>query len=177
MSADRSSRATTSTSPERGLDLTSLYAAEYPRMVRLAAFLLGSAAHAEDLVQDAFVRVAASRIRESDKAAAYLRRAVVNACKAAVRHRRVVNRHAQTLSTTRHAPSAEDAAWSAFDRSSLVTALRRLPERKRQVVVLRHYCDLSEAAVADMLGISVGAVKSLTARGLADLARILESSA
>lgn len=156
------------------VDLAMLYAAHYSKVVRLAAFLLGSATHAEDIAQDAFIKIASARLDDPDKAFAYLQRIVVNECRSMHRHWAVVGRHERRLQVVRHQQSAEETVRAAFDRSELVTALRELSPRKRQVVVLRHYCDLSEREVADLLGISVGAVKSATSRALADLAISLE---
>jgi RNA polymerase sigma-70 factor (sigma-E family) len=156
----------------RDVDLADLYAAHYQDLVRLAGFLLGNAARAEDIAQDAFVRIAASSVtlRDPDRAHGYLRSVVVNSCRAAHRHGRVVDKHSRRLKVAELVGSAEEHAFTAFDRDELVVALRSLAPRKREVVVLRHYCDMSEAQVADLLGISVGTVKSSTARGLKDLA-------
>jgi RNA polymerase sigma-70 factor (sigma-E family) len=155
-------------------DLAEVYASAYRRMVRLAAFLLGSAADAEDVAQDAFVKLAGRRLEDPDKTIGYLQRTVVNACKDASRRRRVIDSHAHAIGPVLTAPSAEEQARATFDRTELVVALRDMAPRRRQVVVLRHYCDMSEAAVADLLGISIGAVKSLTSRGLAEMAERLE---
>jgi RNA polymerase sigma-70 factor (sigma-E family) len=154
------------------VNLADLYAVHYPALVRLAGFLLGSAAGAEDVAQDAFVRMASvtTSLREPERALGYLRSVVVNACRSSHRHRLVVDRYERRLRVANDVVSAEESAFTAFDRDELVTALRRLSPRKREVVVLRHYCDMSEAAVADLLGVSVGTVKALSSRGLADLA-------
>jgi RNA polymerase sigma factor (sigma-70 family) len=61
-----------------------------------------------------------------------------------------------------------------LDRSAVVSALRRLPPRQREALVLRYYCDLSEAQIASTMGISRGAVKSHTARGMSSLRTVLE---
>lgn len=157
------------------VDLAGVYAACYRQMVGLAGFLLGSALDAEDVAQEAFVKLAGRRLDDPDNAVAYLRRAVVNACTDAARRRKVADKHARALIRPRSAAGADELAGSAFDRAELVVALRKLSPRRRQVVVLRHYCDLSEAAVAELLGISVGAVKSLASRGLAELAKTMEA--
>ena len=157
------------------VDLADVYVACYRQMVRLAAFLLGSALDAEDIAQEAFVNLAGRRLADPDNAVAYLRRVVVNACKDTARRRKVADKHARTLTVARLVAGADEQAEAAFDRAELVVALRKLAPRRRQVVVLRHYCDLGEAAVADLLGISVGAVKSLASRGLAELARVMET--
>jgi RNA polymerase sigma-70 factor (sigma-E family) len=161
------------------VNLAELYAAHYLALVRLAGFLLGSTVSAEDVAQDAFVRMATATVplREPERALGYLRSVVVNACRSSHRHRLVVDRYERRMRVANDARSAEESAFTAFNRDELVTALRQLSPRKREVVVLRHYCDMSEAAVADLLGVSVGTVKSLTSRALADLAVSMKGDA
>src|SRR5690606_16332012 len=72
------------------------------------------------------------------------------------------------------APSAEHGAIGEFERSAVIEALRALPSRQREALVLRYYGDLSEAEIAHAMGISKGAVKSHTARGMAALRSVLE---
>jgi len=160
--------------------VTQLYAAHYRSLVRLAALLLRDIGAAEEVTQDAFVAMhgAWRRLRDRDdldKALAYLRRSVVNGARSALRHRKVVERHAP-----RPAPdgaSAEHGALLAVEHAEVMAALRRLPERQREVLVLRYYLDLSEAGIADALGISRGAVKSHASRGIATLRTSLETTA
>ena len=71
-------------------------------------------------------------------------------------------------------PSAEHGAFALLERSAVVAALRNLPDRQREAIVLRYYADLSEAEIASAMGISRGAVKSHTARGMAALRAALE---
>jgi RNA polymerase sigma factor (sigma-70 family) len=71
-------------------------------------------------------------------------------------------------------PSAEHGAMALLERTAVVAALRALPERQREAIVLRYYADLSEAQIAGAMGISRGAVKSHTARGMAALRTTLE---
>jgi RNA polymerase sigma factor (sigma-70 family) len=71
-------------------------------------------------------------------------------------------------------PSAEHGALVLLERSAVVAALRGLPERQREALVLRYYADLSEAEIAATMGISRGAVKSHTARGMSALRAALE---
>ena len=157
------------------IDLAQLFAAHYSDLVRLAAFLLGNAAHAEDMVQEAFVALASAprRLRDPDKASGYLRRCVVNECRSTHRRRAVALKHQPRLVEVGVVGSAEDGAFTAFDRDVLVVALRGLAPRRREVVVLRHYCDMSERDVAVLLGISIGAVKSLASRGIAELESLI----
>jgi RNA polymerase sigma-70 factor (sigma-E family) len=156
-------------------ELTELYLGAYARLVRLAAFVGGSSAGAEDIVQEAYVRVATTKTQLKDPGMmlAYLRRAIVNLCHSNRRHLVVVDRHAASTGPMPDIISAEQSAMTAFDRDDLVTALRGLPRRQRECVVLRHYIDMTEAQTAETLEISVGAVKSYTSRGLAALASAL----
>ena len=159
--------------------VTHLYAAHYRSLVRLAALLLRDTAVAEEVTQDAFVSMhgAWGRLRDpddADKALAYLQRSVVNGARSALRRRKVAERHAPQPDA--HAPSAEHGAMLALEHREVLAALRALPERQREVLVLRYYLDLSEAGIADALGISRGAVKSHASRGLATVRRSLETS-
>jgi RNA polymerase sigma-70 factor (sigma-E family) len=157
------------------LDLAELFAAHYGELVRLAAFLLRNAAHAEDMVQEAFVALASAprRLHDPDRALGYVRRCVVNECRSAHRHNAVALKHQPKLLMVGVVGSAEEGAFTAFDRDELVVALRGLAPRRREVVVLRHYCDMSERDVAELLGISLGAVKSLASRGIAELETLI----
>jgi len=156
--------------------LTHLYAAYYRSLVRLAALLLRDLAEAEDVVQDAFVAMHGKwgRLREPDKALAYLRQTVVNKSRSVLRHRTVVERHQPD--PARDADSAERGAVVAETSWEVLGALRRLPQRQREVLVLRYYLDLSEAQIAHTLGVSRGAVKSHASRGMSALRLSLELS-
>jgi RNA polymerase sigma-70 factor (sigma-E family) len=157
--------------------VTELYGAHYRTLVRIAAFLLHDVGEAEEVVQDAFVAMHGSwrRLKDPDKALAYLRQSVVNRSRSALRHRKVVESHAPKPMPD--AASAEHGALMALDRSAVVEALRALPPRQREALVLRYYADLSEAQIADAMGISPGAVKSHASRGMAALRQTLESVA
>ncbi|MDX6197797.1 MAG: hypothetical protein QOJ79_948 [Actinomycetota bacterium] len=154
--------------------LTVLYAAHYRGLVRLAAFLTGDRDGAEEVVQDAYVTVLGrwGGLRDLDKGEAYLRQSVVNLSRSRLRHRVVVERHAPAPMPD--AASAEAGAISALDRSAVIHALGELPRRQREAIVLRYYADLSEAQTAHAMGISAGAVKSHTSRGMAALRHLLE---
>jgi RNA polymerase sigma-70 factor (sigma-E family) len=154
--------------------VTALYGTHYRALVRLAALLVRDLATAEEVVQDSFVAVHASwrRLRDTDKALSYLRQSVVNRSRSVLRHRVVVDRNAPKPPPL--APSAEQGAISELERSAVVSALRRLPARQREALVLRYYADLSEAQIASTMGISRGAVKSHTARGMSSLRTVLE---
>jgi RNA polymerase sigma-70 factor (sigma-E family) len=156
--------------------VTHLYAAHYRSLVRLAALLLRDTPAAEEVVQDSFVAMhgAWRRLSDPDRALAYLRRSVVNRSRSALRHRSVVERHAPRPAPD--APSAEHGALLALEHSDVLAALRKLPQRQREVLVLRYYVDLSEAQIADTIGISRGAVKSHASRGMTALRDALEGS-
>jgi RNA polymerase sigma-70 factor (sigma-E family) len=153
--------------------VTVLYHAHYAMLVRTAALLVGDFATAEDVVQDCFIAMHRAwwRLRDTSKALPYLRRAVINRSRSVLRHRAVAERHLPLLAP--QLPSAEDSALAGMERSSVSAALRALPPRQREVVVLRYYADLSEAQIAAAMGISKGAVKSHAARAKDSLRALL----
>ena len=157
--------------------VTQLYAAQYRALVRLATLLLRDVGAAEEVVQDSFVAMHGSwrRLRDHDRALAYLRQAVVNRSRSALRHRTVVQRHAPAPMPDHE--SAEHGALEALEREEVIRALHQLPRRQREVLVLRYYVDLSEAQIAEAIGISRGAVKSHASRGMATLRLNLEQTA
>jgi RNA polymerase sigma-70 factor (sigma-E family) len=154
--------------------LYALYGAHYQSLVRLAWLLVRDSATADDVVQDAFIAMHGGwrRLRDTDKALSYLRKSVVNRSRSVLRHRAVVDRHAQNGPPD--APSAEHEALTLLERSAVVAALHRLPARQREALVLRYYGDLSEADIARAMCISRGAVKSHTSRGMSALRAFLE---
>ncbi len=154
--------------------LVDLYRAHYSSLVRLASLLLDDVGTSEEVVQDAFVRMHAAwrRLRDPEKALPYLRTAVVNLSRSRMRRRQVAKRYQQQPPPD--APSAEYGAISAEERREVVAALRRLPPKQREALVLRYYGELSEAEIADAMHVSHGAVKSHLHRGKAALARYLE---
>ena len=154
--------------------VTAIYSEHYRSLVRLAAFLVRDNATAEEVVQDSFVAMhgAWRRLRDTDKALSYLRQSVVNRSRSVLRHRMVVDKN--TPKPPPDMPSAEHGAIIQLERSAVVSALRGLPERQREALVLRYYGDLSEAQIASVMGISRGAVKSHTARAMAALRAELE---
>ena len=150
-----------------------LYHAHYAMLVRTAVLLVGDVATAEDVVQDCFIAMHRAwwRLRDPGKALPYLRRAVINRSRSVLRRRVVADRHLPLQAPQQ--PSAEDSALAGMERSSVPAALRALPARQREVVVLRYYADLSEAQIAAALGISKGAVKSHAARAKDTLRALL----
>src|SRR3954451_4551398 len=154
--------------------VTALYSANYRSLVRLSVLLVRDIATAEEVVQDAFVAMhnAWRRLRDPEKALSYLRQSVVNRSRSVLRHRAVVEKYAPKALPD--APSAENGAIIELERTEVIKALGELPTRQREALVLRYYADLSEAEIASTMGISRGAVKSHTARGMAALRTVLE---
>lgn len=154
--------------------VATLYTEQYRSLVRLAVLLVRDVQTAEEVVQDAFVAMHTGwrRIRDTEKALAYLRQAVVNRSRSVLRHRTVVDKNVPKPAPDE--PSAEQGAIALLERSAVIAALRELPDRQREAIVLRYYADLSEAQIASAMGISRGAVKSHTARGMSALRTSLE---
>jgi RNA polymerase sigma-70 factor (sigma-E family) len=159
------------------LAVIELYSVQYKALVRLAAMLVRDTSTAEEVVQEAFISMHDSwhRLKDAEKALAYLRQAVVNRSRSVLRHRMVVEKNAPKPAPDM--PSAEHGAMALLERSAVIAALRNLPGRQREAIVLRYYADLSEADIAAAMRISRGAVKSHTARGMASLKAALEQDA
>jgi RNA polymerase sigma-70 factor (sigma-E family) len=149
--------------------MTALYRTHYRSLVRLAVLLVRDIAVAEDLVQDSFVAMHSAwpRLADRDRALSYLHQSVVNRSRAVLRHRVVVDKLAPKLAP--ETPGSEQEDINQPGRSALISALRTLPARQREVLVLRYYGDLSEAQIAATMGISRGAVKSHAARAMSSL--------
>jgi RNA polymerase sigma-70 factor (sigma-E family) len=156
--------------------LADLHREHYRSLVRLAYLLLGNHALSEEVVQDAFVKLQLrwGGLRNADKAPAYLRSAVLNGARSALRHRKVVERHDARRTAEPVSVSPEVETLAGLDHDRIVAALRRLPDRQREALALRYYLDLSEAEMAAAMGVSAGSVKTHAHRGLAALARVLE---
>jgi RNA polymerase sigma-70 factor (sigma-E family) len=156
------------------LAITELYSLHYRALVRLAVLLVRDVPTAEDVVQDSFVAMHGrwQRLRDTGSALAYLRQAVVNRSRSVLRHRAVVDRYLQKPPPDM--PSAEHGALVLLERSAVVAALRKLPGRQREAIVLRYYADFSEVEAAAAMGVSCGTVKSHTARAMAALRAELE---
>jgi RNA polymerase sigma-70 factor (sigma-E family) len=153
---------------------TELYCMHYRALVRLAVLLVQDAPTAEEVVQDSFIAMRGGwhRLGDADKALAYLRQAVVNRSRSILRHRTAVEK--DLPDAPQDAPATRQEALDLLERSAIVAALRNLPDRQREAIVLRYYADLSEAEVAATMGISRGAAKSHTARGMSALRAALE---
>jgi RNA polymerase sigma-70 factor (sigma-E family) len=156
-----------------------LYRAHAVGLVRLAAILLGDQPSAQDVVQEAFFRLYRTlpRLRDSSKALPYVRTAVINEARSALRARkrspwnRVAHEPSDDCELVR---SAEAEAIAGEDRRELLAAVARLPRRAREVLALRYYLDLPDNEIAAILGISRGTVSSTAYRALATLARGLK---
>lgn len=148
---------------DAGGRMGALYAEHAPDAIRLAYLLTGNRALAEDLVQDAFVRMFGRfrDLRNPDAFGAYLRKTVVNLSRSHFRRLRVERAYAE-----REAPAREARGPEVGAREEMWQALLRLSERQRAAIVLRYYEDLSEAETADAMRCPVGTVKSLVSRGI-----------
>ena len=165
---------TTTAQDTSPLDLDRLYAEQWAPLVRLGALLVDDVGAAEDVVQDAFVSLYRRQdsLRNGYAASAYLRSAVVNGCRSALRHRGVVRRTMHLVATP--SDGADRARFEAVtDDAQLMSALRQLPHQMREVLVLRHWGALTEAEIAESLGIPAGTVKSTSSRALSRLREIL----
>jgi len=152
-------------------DFAAFVQARSAALLRLAVLLTGDRRDGEDLLQTALVKAYQSwwRLRRPDRAEAYVRRILVTSV-ISWRRRRAAREWA-----TEQVPDQPVAGPSAVvpDRVVLGQALRTLSPGQRAVLVLRFYEDLSERQTAELLGCSVGTVKSQTARGLAALRRLV----
>jgi RNA polymerase sigma-70 factor (sigma-E family) len=152
--------------------LAELYARHAPAAVRLAYLLTGDHALAQDLTQEAFVRLYGRfrDLRDPDAFPAYLRATVVNLVRSHFRRRRVERAY---LRRERAAPDPPEVEVGR--RHEMWEALQALPVRQRAAIVLRYYEDLTEAETADVLRCPVGTVKSLVSRGVQRLREELRS--
>ncbi|WP_079085397.1 SigE family RNA polymerase sigma factor [Streptomyces dysideae] len=157
--------------------LTATYRTHYRSLLGLAALLLDDTASCEDVVQEAFIRVhsARKRVRDPEKTLAYLRQTVVNLSRSALR-RRILGLKLLSKPMPDMA-SAEEGAYDQLERDSLIKAMKGLQRRQREVLVLRYFADMTEAQVAETLGISLGSVKAYGSRGIAALRIAMEAPA
>lgn len=155
--------------------LAALYVLHYRSLVRLAALLLDDTAACEDVVQEAYVALAAGRrlerMRDPEAGLAYLRTTVLNLARSSLRRRLVATKYAPLVHGR---DRIDDDVVQVVDRTAIMRAMRTLPRRMREAVALRYYADLSEAQAAELMGVSSGAVKSYTSRGLERLAEQLK---
>jgi RNA polymerase sigma factor (sigma-70 family) len=145
---------------EESLDV--IYLDNLDRLVGLADVILLSATDAEDVVQEAYLRVR-SRAGELREPLAYLRQSVVNQARSTLRRRRTALRFlARSHPEPEHVPDS-------FEHHSMIAALRTLGPRTREALALRYYADLSVEQTAAAMGVSAGTVKGYCARGLQEL--------
>jgi RNA polymerase sigma-70 factor (sigma-E family) len=165
---DRVKRPVATTQPQAQVALRAAFEEHYVSLLRLCTALSRRRDLAEDIVQDAFVRVA-PRVADlgPDEVGPYLRRVVVNLWKDRLRRLAIELKH------VRQRPPPQVVESQAEERDAVWSALLRLPSRQRACVVLRYYEDLPEREVAEVLRCSVGTVKSQTSRALSKLRREL----
>ncbi|WP_307796142.1 SigE family RNA polymerase sigma factor [Amycolatopsis sp. 195334CR] len=145
-------------------------AARSAALLRTAYLLTGDRGHAEDLLQTTLLRTAWRWQAASAQPEAYARRVLVNLSRD---RRRNLGRRVREEAAPAEPPAVGDAVQRIADREALLTALRQLPERQREVVVLRYYADLPVAETALAMGCSEGVVKSHTSRALNRLRALL----
>ena len=154
--------------------VTALYQAHALGLVRLAVLMVGDQPTAEDVVQEAFLGLYRRwpALKDPERALAYARSSVLNGCRMALRARS--RRDKITPAAPDDIESAEATALLGEASREVIAALRRLPARQREAVVLRYFLDMTENQAAKAMRVSRGTVKSATSRGLAALARLLK---
>lgn len=157
--------------------VSALYAAHAVGLIRLAAVMLGSRQMAEDVVQDAFLGLYRrwDRLAQPDRALHYVRSSVLNGCRSQLRAQ-ARNRRTAVGDRPVISASAEHDVLIGEEHREVLAALRALPARQREALVLRYFADLPDAEIARTMGITRGTVKSTTSRALAALARLLRES-
>jgi RNA polymerase sigma-70 factor (sigma-E family) len=154
--------------------VSALYQAHALALVRLAVLMTGDQPTAEDVVQDAFLGLYRrwQALDDAGRALGYLRSSVINGCRSV--HRVRLRRQGITVDPPGPVGSAEAEAMLGEAHREVLAALRRLPQRQREAVVLRYYLDMTEEQTAQAMGVARGTVKSATSRGIAALARMLK---
>jgi RNA polymerase sigma-70 factor (sigma-E family) len=160
---------------ERAEAITALFAEHALGLIRLAHIMLGNPAVAEDIVQDAFCALYRRwpQLSDQSRALGYVRSSVLNGCRSAMRRRPTVE-----LAEGHQPPaaSAETALLTAEEGRDVLRALRRLPDRQREVLTLRYYLDLPDDQIAGVMGIGPGTVRSAAHRALAALRKALKET-
>jgi RNA polymerase sigma-70 factor (ECF subfamily) len=152
-----------------------LYHQEAVSLVRLARLFTDDRTGAEDIVQEAFIRLyhAVDRIQDDEKSAAYLRSIVLNLARDHNRRGLLSLRHQDSMIDRRTPDVPEDRVVRSENQSEVIDALNDLSPRQRDCLVLRFYMDLSEKQIASTLAISPNSVKTHCQRGMAALAAVL----
>ncbi|MFF2025589.1 sigma-70 family RNA polymerase sigma factor [Streptomyces sp. NPDC058171] len=161
---------------ERDVALAGLFGEHYTSMLRLATLL--GADDPENIVAEAYYQLYRKwrRLRQTDRAEAYLRSVVCNLTRMRIRHLQTIRKHVEAPTPVREqVASAEHDALIQDDQRVLIAAVRELPTRQREALVLRHWMGLKESEIADAMGISAGSVKTHTARGIAALTKAMEA--
>jgi RNA polymerase sigma factor (sigma-70 family) len=169
--------------------VTALYQAHALSLARLALVMLGDRSAAEDVVQDAFLGLYRRWDRLADPAVApsYLRTSVLNGCRTALRarprhgvlsdgtdaHEAALAGSSPSSSLSLSLESAEATVVHGEEHRAVLAAIRRLPARQREALVLRYYLDLTEEQTAEAMQVSRGTVKSATSRAIAAVGRML----
>ena len=158
--------------------VTTLYEAHAPGLIRLAVVMLGDRAAAEDVVQEAFCGLYRrwGQLADPDKALSYARTSTLNGCRSELRQRIRAQRHRGPAPGPADVASAEQDALLGEEHQQVLIALRRLPDRQREALVLRFYLDQTQLEIAAAMGISPGTVKSTTSRGLAARGRRIQEA-
>jgi RNA polymerase sigma-70 factor (sigma-E family) len=162
--------------------VTALYQAHAVGLIRLAIIMLGDRAAAEDVVQDAFLGLYRHWDGLSDTANAltYVRSSVLNRCRSVLKQlpRRDRRDRAAAASgeLSKSGESAEASVLLSEEHREMLAAIRTLPDRQREALVLRFYLDMSEEETAHAMRISRGTVKSATSRAITTLGRMLKES-
>jgi RNA polymerase sigma-70 factor (sigma-E family) len=150
-----------------------MYREHYTPLVRTIAMLVRDAAEAEDIVQEAHLRLYRSwdQIRDQTRAPAYLRSTAINLARSRLR---MMIRARGRDPEPKHATAPDEAAIAGEANASLIRSLKALPRRQRECLVLHYYLDLSEREIAEALGVSMGAVKQHLHRGREKLEQSME---
>jgi len=158
--------------------VTELYQAHALGMIRLAHIMLGDQQSAEDVVQEAFCGLYRhwSGLSDPESAVHYVRSAVLNGCRSVLRRRASAQASRGLLGEQPVVISAESAVLTSEERRAVMAALRRLPARQREALVLRFYLDLSVEEAGITMGIGPSSVRSATHRALGSLARMLQEN-
>jgi RNA polymerase sigma-70 factor (sigma-E family) len=154
--------------------VTALFAMNALGLAKLAYVMIGDRDAADDIVQDAFSGLYRrwEHLSDPGRALSYVRSAVLNSCRSVLRRRRPEISGGLALVEAEQA-SAESVVLSEEERKVVMAALRRLPDRQREVLVLRFYLDMTEAEIAEQMGIGQSTVRSSAHRGLQALGRIV----
>ena len=160
---------------ERRAVLIELFEAEGRALVRLARIFTDDTNAAEDLVQEAFIRMyrSMSGIHDSSKSAAYLRSIVLNLCRDHNRRGLMSLRHLQTSADLATVDRPDDLVVRTERQAEVIDALLGLSVRQRECLVLRYYSDMTESEIATTLGISSNSVKTHCRRGMESLRETL----